>query len=134
MYISISWELKIKLIKKKKIVHIFSYNLHKTKVEVFLYKKIREDRVDTIKKIPYIPNSSWFRVFRFRRLVKLGGFWNPKDSNMDMENIRFPILAGKGREQIPNRVGSLGGTFVNGLDSLCSFLCVLSSIELFRFF
>lgn len=50
---------------------------------------------------------------------------------MDMENIRFPILAGKGREQIPNRIGSLGGTFGNGLDPLCYFLCVLSSIELF---
>lgn len=56
-----------------------AYNLHKTKVEVFLfyyfyiikYNKIREERVDTIKKtIPYIPNSSWFRVFCFRRLVK----------------------------------------------------------------
>jgi hypothetical protein len=43
-----------KIKKNKKIFHILSYNLHKTKVEVFLflYKKIREERVDTIKK-PY---------------------------------------------------------------------------------
>lgn len=27
-----------------------AYNLHKTKVEVFFYNKIREERVDTIKK------------------------------------------------------------------------------------
>lgn len=39
--------------KIKKIFHILSYNLHKTKVAVFLYKKIREERVDTIKK-PYL--------------------------------------------------------------------------------
>ena len=44
-----------KIKKNKKIFHILSYNLHKTKVEVFLflYKKIREERVDTIKK-PYL--------------------------------------------------------------------------------
>jgi hypothetical protein len=35
-----------KIKKNKKIFHILSYNLHKTKVEVFLflYKKIREER------------------------------------------------------------------------------------------
>lgn len=42
-----------KIKKIKKIFHILSYNLHKTKVAVFLYKKIREERVDTIKK-PYL--------------------------------------------------------------------------------
>jgi len=60
-----------KIKKNMKIFHILSYNLHKTKVEVFLYNKIREEKVNTIKKtIPYILNSSWFRVFCFRRLVK----------------------------------------------------------------
>ena len=115
-------------------MHIFSYNLHKTKVEVFLYKKIREDRVDTKKKHTLHTQLFLVQGFPFPKTSKIGGLWNPKDSNMDMENIRFPILAGKGREQIPNRIGSLGGTFGNGLDPLCSFLCVLSSIELFRFF
>jgi hypothetical protein len=37
-----------KIKKNKKLFHILSYNLHKTKVEVFLYNKIREERVDTI--------------------------------------------------------------------------------------
>jgi hypothetical protein len=38
---------------------------------------------------------------------------------MDMQNIRFlrfPILAGKEREHMPNMI--LGGTFGNGLDPL----------------
>lgn len=39
-----------KIKKNKKLFHILSYNLHKTKVEVFLYNKIREERVDIIKK------------------------------------------------------------------------------------
>jgi len=41
---------KLRKIRNKKIFPILSYNLHKTKIEVFLYNKIREERVDTIKK------------------------------------------------------------------------------------
>lgn len=81
MYISIYRSLVMARFKILRAQNL-AYNLHKTKVEVFfififyinilfLYNKIREERVDTIKKIiPYISNSSWFRVFCFRRLVK----------------------------------------------------------------
>lgn len=69
-----------KIKKNKKLFHILSYNLHKTKVEVFLYNKIREERVDTIKKtIPYIIELFLVQGFPFLKTSKIGGFWNPKN-------------------------------------------------------